>query len=102
LLRRLLSPTAAGRLQDPPERPPIEVPDVAVPGQVIEIRVNTGVKHVFIKIPGQVGVKRLTLDEQGRVEWRVPPDLRPPKTIIVADMNFPNPEAEPVTIVSGD
>ena len=79
---KLPASPVARAIQEPVPKPPLEVPDVVPEGGVLVIQVNTAAKEIGLVVPGH-GTVLLPVPKDGRVEWRVPPDVPGGSTITV-------------------
>ncbi|MBK8974575.1 MAG: hypothetical protein IPM29_01480 [Planctomycetes bacterium] len=88
--------------QDPVEPPPgIEAPDAVAEGGHLVVQVNSGVKEIGLCVPG-VGQWTVPVPKDGRVEWRLPPNVRGGHRIIVTDLDIPHPSSKTVDVVGSD
>ena len=82
--------------QDPKQ--PIVAPDTVQEGGYLEIQVNSGVKQIGLLVPG-IGAVYLPVPPDGRVEWRLPPQVPGGGTIVITDLNWPSPGGANVDVV---
>ncbi len=95
---KLLAWVPGRAIQEPLPKPPLEIPDAVAEGGVLVIQVNTGVAEIGLVVPGH-GTVLVPVPKDGRVEWRVPPDVPGGSTITVSDRNYPNPAGGAVDVV---
>ncbi|MGE0144231.1 MAG: hypothetical protein AB7I19_19490 [Planctomycetota bacterium] len=77
--------------------PGIRVPPQVQEGGVLEIEVGSGVREVWVGIPGRKTYRVPVIG--GRAEFRLPPSAPGGTRLLVSDMKVPNPSNATVDVV---
>jgi hypothetical protein len=69
-------------------------------GGVIVVHAGAGVDEVTFKPAGEAATRVRVVN--GRAEYRLPPNVRGGATVLISDMQFPNPTSTEVLVVGND
>ena len=95
---RLRFPRTPAPLPIQDRKQPLVAPDTVQEGGYLVIQVNSGVKEIGLLMP-RVGAVRLRVPKDGRVEYRLPPQVRGGDGVVITDLNWPNPAGTTVRVL---